>query len=214
MSAEGMPPTEPSLLSRPLAAVTRLIVRYPLLVLVAGVAAAVWALVVSHDRLRFHTNRDDVLNPRSDYNLRWQQYTKEFGDEEDVVVVVEGSGRESLVPVLEDLAAAVQGEGRYFHAVMHKVDLSRLRGKGLHYLKPAELAQIDAFLAQLDPVLQGDWSQLNLVNMAGRMSSLATAPGAAAPALPLRRRRAARRGPPRGPTGPGQMAGQPDDRTE
>ncbi|MGO8689861.1 MAG: MMPL family transporter [Thermoguttaceae bacterium] len=185
MSAEGMPPTEPSLLSRPLAAVTRLIVRYPLLVLVAGVAAAVWALVVSHDRLRFHTNRDDVLNPRSDYNLRWQQYTKEFGDEEDVVVVVEGSGRESLVPVLEDLAAAVQGEGRYFHAVMHKVDLSRLRGKGLHYLKPAELAQIDAFLAQLDPVLQGDWSQLNLVNMAGRMSNLATAPGAADPALAL-----------------------------
>ena len=140
-------------------------------------------MAVSHDRLRFHTNRDDVLNPRSDYNLRWQQYTKEFGDEEDVVVVVEGSGRESLVPVLDDLAAAVQHEGRYFHAVMHKVDLSRLRGKGLHYLKPADLAQIDAFLAQLDPVLQGDWSQLNLVNMAGRMSNLTAAPGVANPAL-------------------------------
>jgi hypothetical protein len=180
-----MPPTEPSLLSRPLAAVTGWIVRYPLLTLVVGVAAAVWALAVSHDRLRFHTNRDDVLNPRSDYNLRWQQYTKEFGDEEDVVVAVEGAGREAIVPVLDELAAATQQQGRYFHAVMHKVDLSRLRGKGLHYLKPAELAQIDAFLAQLEPVLQGDWSQLTLVNMAGRMANLAAAPGASDAVSPL-----------------------------
>ena len=63
------------------------------------VLAAVGGLVVSHDHLRFHTNRDDVLNPSSDYNRRWLQYTKEFGDEEDVVVVVEGAGREAVVLV-------------------------------------------------------------------------------------------------------------------
>ena len=187
MSAEGMPPTEPSLLSRPLALLVRLVVRYPLLTLVLGVVAAAWALVVSHDHLRFHTNRDDVLNPSSSYNRRWQEYTKEFGDEEDVIVVVEGPNREAVVPVLDELAAMTRRESRHFHAVMHKIDYSKLRAKGLHYLKPAELANIDGFLAQLDPILQGDWSQLNLVNMAGRMANLAAAPGSA---RRCRRRRA------------------------
>ena len=138
--------------------------------------AAVGGLVVSHDHLRFHTNRDDVLNPSSDYNRRWLEYTKEFGDEEDVVVVVEGAGREAVVPALDDLAAMIGRESRCFHAVMHKVDFSKLRAKGLHYLKPGELAEIEGFLAQLDPILRGDWSQLNLVNMAGRMSGPAVAP--------------------------------------
>ncbi len=125
-----------------------------------------------------------MLNPSSSYNRRWQEYTKEFGDEEDVVVVVEGPNREAVVPVLDELAAMTQRESRHFHAVMHKIDYSKLRAKGLHYLKPAELATIDGFLAQLDPILQGDWSQLNLVNMAGRMANLAAAPGSSGPAPP------------------------------
>ncbi len=194
MSAEGMPPTEPSLLSRPLALLARLVCRYPLLTLGLGVIAAVAALVVSHDRLRFHTNRDDVLNPSSDYNLRWQQYTKEFGDEEDVAIVVEGANREAVVPAIDELAAAIQRDGQHLHAVMHKIDLSRLRGKGLHYLQPAELTEIEGFLAQLDPVLRGDWSQLNLVSMAGRMACLGAVPGRGGSATP--------------PAGPG-AAGQP-----
>jgi hypothetical protein len=167
MLAEGMPRTEPSLLSRPLAGLTRLVVRYPLAVLILGVSAAVWALVVSHSQLKFHTTRDDVLNPSSDYNRRWIEYTREFGDEEDVVIVVEGAGREAIVPVLDELAAATQRDSRHFHAVMHKVDLSKLHAKGLHYLKPGELAAIDGFL------------QLGLTAMAGRMANMANAAGAA-----------------------------------
>ena len=187
MLAEGMPRTEPSLLSRPLAWLTRLVVRYPLAVLILGVAAAVWALAVSHSHLKFHTNRDDVLNPSSDYNRRWIQYTKEFGDEEDVVIVVEGTGREAIVPVLDELATATQRDSRHFHAVMHKVDLSKLHAKGLHYLKPDDLAAIDGFLAQVDPILHGDWSQLSLTAMAGRMASMANMTTCAGRRRPARR---------------------------
>ena len=189
MSAEGMPRTEPSLLSKPLAWLTRFVVRCPLLVMVVGVAAAVAALLVSHSQLKFHTNRDDVLNPSSDYNRRWIEYAKEFGDEEDVVVVVEGPGRDAIVPVLDELATAIQGDPRHFHAVMHKVDLSKLHAKGLHYLKPADLAAIDGFLAQMDPILRGDWSQLSLINMASRMAAMPPPNGADAssPAAPMAR---------------------------
>ena len=91
MSAEGMPPTEPSLLSRPLASLAQLVVRYPLLTLALGCRRRRLGLGRQPRSSEFHTNRDDVLNPSSSYNRRWQEYTKEFSDEEDVVVVVEGT---------------------------------------------------------------------------------------------------------------------------
>jgi hopanoid biosynthesis associated RND transporter like protein HpnN len=181
MSAEGMPRTEPSLLSRPLASLARLVVSYPLLTLVVGVAAAVWGLVLAHNQLRFHTNRDDVLNPSSDYNRRWLEYTKEFSDEEDVVVVVEGRGREAVVPVLDELAETIGRDNRHFHAVMQKVDLSKLRAKGLHYLKPNMLGNVEGYLGQFDPVLRGDWSQLSLANMAARNATMTAAGAGAGP---------------------------------
>ena len=45
------------------------------------------------------------------------------------------------MPVLDELAAMTQRESRHFHAVMHKIDYSKLRAKGLHYLKPARLGE-------------------------------------------------------------------------
>ena len=145
MSAEGMPQTEPSLLSRPLAAVARLAIRFPLLTIVAGLLAAAWAMGVAHDHLKFHTNRDDVLNPSAEYNRHWLQYTKEFGDQEDVFVAIEGQDREAVVSAMDDVAAAVAADPAHFHDVMHKVDLSKLRAKGLHYLDPADVVANQQF---------------------------------------------------------------------
>ena len=175
MSAEGKPPAEPSLLSRPLAQLAaRLVTAYPLVTVVLGVVAAVASLLVAQKQLKFQTNRADVLNPNSEYNRRWLRYTAEFGDEEDVVVVVEGRNAQTLRPVLDEIGLAIAREDRTFHAEMHRVDLSRIRSKGLYYLPTAELTAIDGFLVQLDGVLQGDWSQLSLGKMAadlGRPSS-------------------------------------------
>ena len=41
--------------------------------------------------------------------------------------------------MLEELSTALAREDRLFHAVLHEVDLSKIRSKGLHYLAPGEL---------------------------------------------------------------------------
>ncbi|MCD4727638.1 MAG: MMPL family transporter, partial [Pirellulales bacterium] len=94
-------------------------------------------------------------------------YTKEFGDKEDVVVVVEGASREQIIPVLDDVCRELARRSDLFAAVMHKVDAPKLRAKGLYYLKPEELQRIDQLLEQATPILQGDLSQSNLAGMAG-----------------------------------------------
>ena len=169
-----MPQSDSSLLSKPLEWLTRLVTRFPVATLALAAAATVAALLLTFTRLGFRTSRAELLSPQSEYNQRWLEYTKEFGDKEDVVVVVEGSGPDVVVPVLDEIAVAVVRAGSAYQAVLGEIDLAKVRSKGLYYLKSADLLAIEGFLDKLGPVLHGDWSQLNLNNMAGWMGSAAS----------------------------------------
>ncbi len=166
MAAEGMPRNEASLLARPLGWLTRLVVRFPAPTLAVGIALAVGSLALSGSRLGFRTSRLDLLNPESSHNRLWTEYINEFGDEDDVVVVVEGASREQVVPVLEQISADLVRHDRLFQAVLHEVDLSRIRAKGLHYMQPAELLAVERFLSKIEPIIRGNWAELNLGNVA------------------------------------------------
>ena len=166
---EGPDSGDELFLARPFVAGTRLIIAYPIATIAICLALAAAACLLTATKLGYQTSRMDLLNPKSNYNRLWIEYIKEFGDEDDAVVVVEGAGREQVVPVLEELSAALAREDRLFHAVLHEVDLGKIRSKGLHYLSPDELLGIDRFLNELGPILAGDWSPLNLGNMAGGM---------------------------------------------
>ena len=56
--------------------------------------------------------------------------------------------------------------GDLFTAVLYDSDAPKLRAKGLYYVKPEQLRQIDDFLNQASPILQGNWSALSLGSMA------------------------------------------------
>jgi hypothetical protein len=70
--------------------------------------------------------------------------------------------KKSVIAALDDLAELLHQESNHFDAVLHRVDLSPIRGKGLYYLSLPELQQIDSSLDQIEPVLDGDWSLLRV----------------------------------------------------
>src|SRR5205085_20989 len=93
-----------------------------------------------------------------------------------------------VVPVLEELSKELAREDRLFHAVLHEVDLRKIRSKGLHYLSPEELLHIDQFLNETTPIIAGDWSRLGLGKLFGgitmQMSQMMSGAGAANHAMP------------------------------
>ena len=157
-----MPQAESSLLGRPLKAATLLVTRFPVSTMVVSGLLAALALTYAQLGLKFNTSRDDLLNPKSEYNRRWLEYTHEFGEQEDVIVVVSGENRKAILPVLDEVATLLAREPKYFRSILHKVDSSKLRAKGLHYLEAKPLKEIESFLGQAQPVLQGDWAALNV----------------------------------------------------
>ncbi len=166
MSKEG-PSNGELFLARPFVLGTRLILAFPVTTLAIMLGLAGVACYLTATRLGYQTNRMDLVDPKSNYNQLWTEYIEEFGDDDDAVIVVEGAGRKQVVPVLEELSAMLGREDRLFHAVLHEVDLGKIRSKGLHYLSADELSGIDRFLAETGPILSGDWSSLNVSHMAG-----------------------------------------------
>ena len=171
MRAERMPHQAISFVSRGLRRWVELCTAYPAVTIALGLLATLAAGGLAATQLRLRTSRAELLCPQSDYNRRWLSYTAEFGDKEDVVLVVEGTRRELLVPVLDYLAETVSAEPQRYQDVLHRYDLTKVGSKGLHYLDFKQLDEIEGFLRKAEPILHGDWAQLNLGNLAGWMEA-------------------------------------------
>ncbi|MGQ9503991.1 MAG: MMPL family transporter [Thermogutta sp.] len=133
----------------------------PLLTVGLGLFVAAVAIYSGVNFIQVHTSRADLLNPKNDYHRRWLAYVREFSEQEDVYVVVEGPHPAAIRPALEELAEAFRHEPRYFESILERVDRTQLKKKGLYYLTPEQLQQIlssvrqlKGGLAQLGPALQ------------------------------------------------------------
>ena len=158
------------LLGRMLVGWTRICLRQPFAVVAIAVLSAVASGVWTSHHLGYKVSRSDLVDPESEYNKLWIDYIHEFGEDDDAVVVVEGDSRERVITVLEEISREVAREESLFRSVLHEVDLSKIRAKGLHYLSPADLATIDRFIERTQPVLDGGWAQLRVGTMVGGLA--------------------------------------------
>jgi hopanoid biosynthesis associated RND transporter like protein HpnN len=126
-------------------------------------------MYVSSTQLSYNPSRAALLDHREGYHQRWLKYVEEFGEQEDVVVVVEGKNREAIIPALDEVVREVSAEPKYFRAVLHEVDLTKLRDKGLYYLSNDELQAIEGYLHDVEPIVRGGWEYLSPGAMATGM---------------------------------------------
>jgi hopanoid biosynthesis associated RND transporter like protein HpnN len=182
-----------SLLARCLVAWTHICLARPRLVFLLAIVTAGGAAAWTAGNLGYKVSRVDLLDPDSDYNKLWIDYIHEFGEDDDAVIVVEGESREEVIAVLGALSRAVDEQKELFRSVLHEVDLSRIRSKGLHYLTPTDLTSLDGFIEQTEPIIDGGWAQLRVGTMvaglAGQLVAGAAhqAPGRESPTAALER---------------------------
>ncbi len=164
MSAEGKPQTEFSLVGQPLKLLTVLVARFPISVIIISALLVALSLTGAQLSLGFRTSRSDLLNPKSENNRRWAEFTQEFGEQDDVTVVVHSDNPKAVPPILDELAAQLNRQPKLFRAVFHKVDVAKMKSKGLYNdrVSPQFLQQINAFLGQSQGLLQGDLTSLNV----------------------------------------------------
>jgi hopanoid biosynthesis associated RND transporter like protein HpnN len=144
---------DPSWMAWPLRRLTAWIVARPWATLAGVLVVTALALLVTVTGLKFKMSRLDLLNPKSEYNQRWLAYLKEFGDQDDAVVVVQGEETSDVLAALDDLALELKRPDQPFESVLSEWDLSSFRSKGLHFLPREDVLKLDQQLARLKPLL-------------------------------------------------------------
>ncbi len=176
MRTESAPPHEgPELLPSLVAGIAGFGCRRPWLVLLATALSCVVCLVYTGMSLTYQTHRNDLIGKNKDYYQRWQQYVAEFGDDDDMVVVVEGQDRGRMIAALTHLAGQIDGRPELFDRLFYQVDLRSLRDRALLFLPVEQIRRIQENVQSMSlllepPVLGGidplfGWRSLSLQQM-------------------------------------------------
>ncbi len=151
-----------SFLSESLASLTATCLARPWWTLGLILASAVLCVGYAAEHLRFKTNRADLIDPSAAFHQRWIKYTESFGQQNDMVVVIESESPEEIKQVQDEIGGRLKEQSELFSNVLYKIEPGRLRDKGLQYLSPAQLAAGLDHLAEYRPVLDGQWEQVRL----------------------------------------------------
>src|SRR6478672_10316825 len=120
-----------TLLSRALVGLVGLVCRAPWLVLALALIGCAFSTYLSCTQLKFFTQRSDLVSQDKDYQKRWKAYLQEFGDDDDMVVVVQGHDRALMEKGLDQLAGQIEQHPDLFDRLFYKVDLRSLHNRAL-----------------------------------------------------------------------------------
>jgi hypothetical protein len=105
--------------------------------LLAGAAAA-----YTGHALSFQTSTRALLPQDAGYVVRYAEYAREFGELEDIVVVVEAGSFEGARAYAAALTEELKQGPVTFHRIAYRIDPKRFEGRQLLYLSTAELREI------------------------------------------------------------------------
>jgi hopanoid biosynthesis associated RND transporter like protein HpnN len=132
----------------------RAVCAWPRTVLVISLALCGVSLYLAMTRLEYHTQRSDLVDPHKDVQERWRRYLAEFGDDDDIVVVVKGSDKNRMKAALDALAVEVGKQPKRFEQLFYKVDLRNLSNRALLFLPTEEIARIQGNLQNMGMLLE------------------------------------------------------------
>ena len=120
----------------------RLSWRRPLLTTLLSLILAFAGVAYTLHALSFKTSARDLLPKDAGYVLRYTQYAREFGELEDIVIVIEARTFEEARDYAARLVQELRASPVKFPRVAYRVDLKRFEGRQLLYLPEEQLKEI------------------------------------------------------------------------
>jgi len=125
-----------------LRALVRLSCRRPAWTIALSLLFGVLGVAAALSRLGFETSTRGLLPQSAGYVLRYSEYAKDFGELEDIVVVVEASSFEAARTYADRLTLELGKAPVPFPRIAYRVDPKAFEGRHLLYLPTAKLAEV------------------------------------------------------------------------
>jgi len=128
--------------------------RHPWLFLAGGLALAAAALAATQSWLTFKTSRDDLISRDQEYVRIYTAYQDEFGDRDDLVIVVDDPDVRRSKAFVRELAPMLEADPEAAREVLYRIDPDAFDGKALMFLSPEELRSMRAKLGEHREVIE------------------------------------------------------------
>ena len=120
----------------------RLSCRRPVVTTVISLLLAVAGVAYTLHALTFRTSGRDLLPQDAGYIVRYNQYAREFGELEDIVIVIEARTFEAAKAYAARLVHELRNSPIKFPRVTYRVDPQRFEGRQLLYLPTEQLKEV------------------------------------------------------------------------
>jgi len=127
---------------------------HPRLILGAALLLALLSGLYTRYRLEFLTGRDQLMPANTSFNRDYQAYRAEFGDQEEIAVVIESGDSAQAGRFGEELARRLAADRRHFRDVFFPFGLPFFQKNGLLLMPKEELATFTANLTRAAPTLK------------------------------------------------------------
>ncbi len=157
--------------------------RYPKTVVAIGLLLAVLAVFYTWTSIEFLTGRDQLMPANTAFNRDYQAYRAEFGDQEEIVVVIESNDAELAGRFGEQLAARLTADNKHFREVFFPFSLPIFKKNGLLFMPVEDLQAFTTNLAKAAPTMKALAAapsvQTLFTHLTGEMNGYLQAPTAA-----------------------------------
>jgi len=116
--------------------------RYPRSILTLSCLLAAASVAYTLTSLTLKTSQHDLLPPRQPSIERYAEFEREFGDLDDIVVVVEASSLAEAKEYADRLTAELRTRRVPLKRVAYRIDPKQFEGRALLYLSPERLRKI------------------------------------------------------------------------
>jgi hypothetical protein len=127
---------------RVLRGLVRLCCRYPVSTVALALALAILAIPVTLWNLRFEASALHLLPPGQAYVSRYREYSRDFGELDEIIIVVRGRTPEESKAYAARLVRELQAGPVAFNHLAYRVTLPDLEGRALLYLPKAALEEL------------------------------------------------------------------------
>ena len=131
-----------------------MIVRRPRLIIAAGLLLSLGALWYTWQRMEFLTGRDDLMPKNTAFHRDYRTWHQEFGDMEEIVVVIESDDQERASRFGQRLYEKLAADRSHVSDVFYPNGLDFFKKNGLLFMPLAELQELRHNLGMAAPVLK------------------------------------------------------------
>lgn len=130
------------------------IAKYPRQILALAILFSAISIIYTVKNMKFLTGRDDLMPRNAPFQIDYRAYRAEFGDQEEIVAVIESDDAEKSTRAADALYAVLNRDRTVFREVFHPGGLPFFRKNGLLFMPLDEIKNLRGTLTMAAPALK------------------------------------------------------------